>query len=451
MGDPDAPEERARVHWSVPPPPPGAGSAAAAPQLGEEFLFHLYRGSELLKEDHVYEAKGELERALSLQPKDVEGQSLLGIVYFRLGHYPRAIQIYEELIRVRPDEIAPRVNLALCHLKTGQLREARAQLEEIVQNRPDHARAWGYLGLVHQRLGDFEKASIAFERAGRPHLAARVRSAAAPSAETSPATDSGGVEEIGQDHASAAPSVPPPAEPAQDAPPPSQHRPSMRVVTPGTRVRVPVPLGQAAREALLVFPERPRVVVHEEGPVLVRVDRAFHARTDAVRASLPDPAASFRWTVLRRRGRGPVGDEPVGGVATPFGTLEGSGRLVLGAPEPFVPFASSLDGEPFYVREERLLGFDGGLEHEAGRMAVAEGEYSNVLHLSGVGFVVLAVRGPMHGIEVLPERPVRVRTARLLGWVGRLLARPVPPEEAPAALRDTIGLSGSGIVLMDGG
>src|SRR6185503_6937185 len=92
---------------------PSSGTFAA-----EDFLFHLYRGSELLQENRVREAKEELERALSFQPRDSEGQGLLGVVYFRLGMYPRAITIYEEIVRGRPDEITPRLNLGLCYLKT---------------------------------------------------------------------------------------------------------------------------------------------------------------------------------------------------------------------------------------------------------------------------------------------------------------------------------------------
>src|ERR1700690_480847 len=138
--DQDGPEDRARVHWSVPPPPPGTPGPEAPSDsaLSDEFLYHLYRGSELLQEDQVYEGKSELERALSFQPKDVEGQALLGQTYFRLGHYPRAIQIYEELVRVRPTEVAPRVNLGLCYLKTGQLPLARSLLEELVSHHPEH-------------------------------------------------------------------------------------------------------------------------------------------------------------------------------------------------------------------------------------------------------------------------------------------------------------------------
>ena len=63
----------------------------------EDFLFHLYRGSELLQDNRILEAKEELEQALTMQPADAKGQDLLGAVYFRLGLYPRAIQIYEGL------------------------------------------------------------------------------------------------------------------------------------------------------------------------------------------------------------------------------------------------------------------------------------------------------------------------------------------------------------------
>ena len=58
---------------------------AATPDATEDFLFHLYRGSELLQDNRVHEAKEELEQALKLQPRDAKGQDLLAVVYFRLG------------------------------------------------------------------------------------------------------------------------------------------------------------------------------------------------------------------------------------------------------------------------------------------------------------------------------------------------------------------------------
>lgn len=162
--------------------PPSSRSREAA---GEEFLFHLYRGSELLQDNRVHDAKAELEQALSLQPSDPKGQDLLGIVYFRLGLYPRAIAIYERLIQAHPNAIEPRINLALSYLKTGQASQARAELEKVVEQNPGHSRAWGYLGLAFQRLGDFDRASYAFAAGGYDAMARRLLEMDPPSATAS--------------------------------------------------------------------------------------------------------------------------------------------------------------------------------------------------------------------------------------------------------------------------
>lgn len=147
----------------------------------DDFLFHLYRGSELLLDNRVHEAKQELEQALGLQPRDAKGQDLLAIVYFRLGLYPRAIAIYERLVEAHPETTTPRINLALCYLKTGQPQAARMELERVLERNPEHARAWGYLGLAFQRLGDLERAVYAFQMGGHEGMARRL-------AETSPST-----------------------------------------------------------------------------------------------------------------------------------------------------------------------------------------------------------------------------------------------------------------------
>jgi uncharacterized protein (AIM24 family) len=140
----------------------------------EEFLFHLYRGTELLQDNLVHEAKEELEHALRLQPLDPKGQDLLAVTYFRLGLYPRAIEIFERLISVYPKERSPRLNLALCYLKTGQSQLARQLLEETVQHHPDYNRAWSYLGLAYEQGGDYHKAREAFRRGQQEGMAKRM-------------------------------------------------------------------------------------------------------------------------------------------------------------------------------------------------------------------------------------------------------------------------------------
>lgn len=140
----------------------------------EDFLFHLYRGSELLQDNRVHEAKEELERALHLQPRDSKGQDLLAVVYFRLGLYPRAIQIYEQLRKTNTTDTSLLLNLSLCYLKTGQPALARRDLEHLLTLNSNHSRAWGYLGLACERLGDLMQAEHAFREGGHAQMAKRI-------------------------------------------------------------------------------------------------------------------------------------------------------------------------------------------------------------------------------------------------------------------------------------
>jgi uncharacterized protein (AIM24 family) len=179
VNDHDAPNRDASPRSRVSAPPPGSVAPPAVGDLGrdvanEDFLFHLYRGSELLQDNRMLEAKTELEHALTLQPRDPKGQDLLAVVYFRIGLYPHAIQIYEDLLRDNPKDHALRLNLALCYLKTGQAQAARVELETVVQSNPAHRRAWGYLGLAFERLGDLDKAIHAFERGSHTQMAKRL-------------------------------------------------------------------------------------------------------------------------------------------------------------------------------------------------------------------------------------------------------------------------------------
>lgn len=174
------------------PGPPSSSEVA-----GEDFLFHLYRGSELLQDNRVHDAKAELEEALSLQPSDPKGQDLLGIVYFRLGLYPRAIAIYERLIRENPHATTPHVNLALAYLKTAQPGLARLALERALELDPHHSRAWGYLGLSLQQLGDYQRAGEAFTAGGHDAMARRLMEMATPTASASLRPEMIGPDELG--------------------------------------------------------------------------------------------------------------------------------------------------------------------------------------------------------------------------------------------------------------
>jgi hypothetical protein len=489
---------------TVPPPsmPPESEREPAPSSAfdGEDFLFHLYRGSELLQDNCVEQAKEELERALRFQPRDVEGQGLLGVVYFRLGLYPRAIGIYEELARSCPDEITPKVNLALCYLKTGQQHSAREILEDVIRREPDHLRAWGYYGLALERLGEYEKAQAAFDRARQPHLARRmtqildqsrpapeadeaerqryeVRRAAADAAleldskadaPFSTAEEAGDLESVRSSRWRAVElgeETVPPAPKQRSSIPSRLGGLSMPVVTDPAEllpasIRNPrmgsIPIGVAGTPsalvaALSVTPPAPADRVSLTGTMaLVRVEVAFAIRNDALRAVQPD-RTPFRWGALRRRARGHDTDEPFGGHATPWSLLEGTGIVTVAAGEGRSIAALELGGEFVYLREARLLGFDSSARHENGRLPAPPSEPAPIVivQLSGHGTVLVESERPLRALGTSSDKKLVVRSESVAGWTGRLLAQPLTAEESPTHAHGFVAFSGDGFVLLD--
>jgi len=485
---PNDPPRRPSVASTAPAPtsarrPAHDSEAPSAKFDGEDFLFHLYRGSELLQDNCVSEAKEELELALRVQPQDIEGQGLLGVVYFRLGLYPRAQEIYQDIIRVRPEEISPRVNLALCYFKTGQSQLARECLEDVTLRVPDHVRAWGYLGLVHERLGDLEKARSAFEHAGQPHLVRRitqliehtaqaresdpperaeVRAAAADAVQELETDEPGfsrasdeaetAVARVGRWHA---------LEPGEELPSAARPRRSSLPGRLGPAVpAIPEP-AELSRSSLLpavgsgaspsfraqVAGPEP-VVAPSRRSALIEVVSTWAVRGDAVRGLLAHGAA-FTNTPLLRRMRGRDLNEPLGGPGSPWVLLSGAGQILVGAAPERELSALDLNGAYVYVRETCLVGYAGSAQHENGRLPSGGGEPVSMVQISGRGTVLIESRKPPRVLEVTENQKLAVRADDVVGWIGRLLGHPLDLESAPLKAPGFVAFSGSGSVLVD--
>jgi hypothetical protein len=454
----------------------GADSRAQGNEVaGEDFLFHLYRGSELLQENRVHEAKEELESALRLQPLDHKGQDLLAVVYFRLGMYPRAIEIFEQLVRAYPEERGPRTNLALCYLKTGQPNLARQLLETTVLVHPDNTRAWGYLGLAYERLGDYDKASEAFNRGGHEGMSRRMgelaggRSPPPPSVSSS-APPSEPFHEIEGDEETldevpitqAIRSVTPPPPVSLGAfrshsatPNPAPRASSMphRIPASSPIPSIPVPdqpptLEAFAREAQVVFPVGPQALVQPSGLVSVTVGQSFACRPGAVRSLTAPQNVSPSADPMARSIRGKKQDEPLGG-SSPLVSFSGVSHLLLGPTAGRKLRVFSLQAEMVFLREELLIGFDENLSYENGRLAVGDGEAAPMVQLRGVGAIVVETQGEILALDVGAGQSLTARREVVLGWVGRLVPRALLPSEAPASQRGLVLFSGEGLLLIE--
>jgi uncharacterized protein (AIM24 family) len=431
----------------------------------DDFLYHLYRGSELLMDDRVVEAKGELERALSLQPQDAKGQDLLAGVYFRLGLYPRAIEIWVRLVTAYPRDATLRVNLALAMLKTGQPADALDHITTALATAPDHARAWGYLGITYWRLGRYDEARDAFLRGGQASMARRMEDVVA--ATTLPGAPAPGPVEAPDDEERAAMRTV--AEQAiarfeaEQVPlslaPPGLRKPTgaWRMNEPGEEIVPPrrkpsrtLPAASPSRLGALVdgwsveLPADIPLGIGSNGELFVSAKHDVMCRLDGLRAV----RGELSTTALHRRVRGKelptlLGD-PV-----PVMRWRGPVAAVLAPPSGLVFIAATLADDVLFVRESALFAFDERLGYESGTLPLDDDPVP-LTQLHGSGVVIVRAKRPPSAMPVGEGQEVHIVPEALLGWTGRLFphARGRGGTAPYAATTPPLSFKGEGVVLI---
>jgi hypothetical protein len=412
---------------------------------------------------------------------------LLAQVYFRLGLYPRAIAIYEQLASNFPDELTPRINLSLCYLKTGQPERAREHLEHVVVSEPSRQRAWAYLGLAFERLGDYEKARAAFDRAGYSSMARRmevlVDSSSAQHEAPSSSKSDPNLHEVrrvaeaafheldASDGAFCLAS----STPQEDSKTPGTWvevelgRPDKKAITaiapapfsesssfaqptasaplePEQPVRHALPLQAWTQAYNGVFSRNHRSITHADGTLLVSVHNEFATREDLVEAFVCFDIPQARENIPREQGGDP--SLPLGGSNRPLLRVQQTRHIVLHPRVDRVLQAVMLEHESFMIREECLGAFDLDLSHDYGRLASGLGDTISLVHLRGTGLVVLDLPTAFMALEVQEKQGCVLRCSSLIGWTGRIVARCLPAHESPAAMRGWTGISGQGTVFL---
>ena len=376
------------------------------PLSSEEFLFHMYRGAELLDQNRVHEAKEEIEGALRLQPSDPKGQDLMAVSYFRMGMYPRAIVLYEDLVARFPDHLTPRVNLSLCYLKTGQPDRALEHLQLVVEKDPRHERAWAYLGLVHQRRNDYDNARVCFERAGNKRMVRRMIDLATgdPQAVLRLAAAEAFHElDMGELEFSIASDDPAADHGTWESP---EHAPPQAQPTPARNLLPPLSFEQR------VTPSGTGFVVRADQGLAVRLDRvvAFAGKSPTVDAS-----------ALPRRSRGRIQDLPVGSAARPLMIVSEATGFVLEPSEGRVLRELTLQDDIVCVREDLLVALDLSLDYENGRLPSGACDSIGMVRLRGSGLAIADFPRQHRAMGV--EASVLARCRSVLGWTGRLVPR----------------------------
>jgi tetratricopeptide (TPR) repeat protein len=88
-----------------------------------------------------------------------------GIAEMDAKRYPRAIEIFSDVIRRRPDFAEGWNKRATAYFLAGDLRKSLADCDEVMKRNPHHFGALSGYGQIYVRLEEYEKAIDYFQRA----------------------------------------------------------------------------------------------------------------------------------------------------------------------------------------------------------------------------------------------------------------------------------------------
>jgi len=91
----------------------------------------------------------------------------LALAYDSLQQYTRAVQAYQEALRIEPDNAFTWSNLGVTYNRLKQYDKAIAAYQEAARIKPDFANAWRELGTAYGMLQQYDKATTALQEAVR--------------------------------------------------------------------------------------------------------------------------------------------------------------------------------------------------------------------------------------------------------------------------------------------
>jgi Tetratricopeptide repeat len=438
---------------------------ALVQENGADPTLRVNLGLVYLKSNQLARAVREFERAVELQPGHLKAHNYLGLALAQAGEYGRA---REHFVKAGSDAMAEKMTKALVAearpvpvapkpaAPSGEARIPGLTQELPVVSMPVQPPSPAPIPLteavppptetVQRDEGGLAGAPEAEIIEGSPVPPAPLPSFSSatvpPSAEPPPVTASPIHLSTAPDRASSPP-LPEPISPASaSAPAPAPVVPRAVLADPAHPVVKPTELTSVAGKlpgdgtrTFTVTPEAVRVEVR--GEVLVRT------------------AGLLGWTGLIeakaefKRFRGRVTDKPFGWGQARMHRLIGTGTAWVGVMgRTFL--AVDLGDESVYLREDWVFGFEEPVMFENGRVPSEVAPDLDLVHLSGVGQVLLALPGPLRSTEVKYNAPVTVPLQNWVGWQGQLSPRVVAlgwegPEGTPAP---AVELSGEGHALL---
>jgi tetratricopeptide (TPR) repeat protein len=421
------------------PPAADTAVAASAVQEDEALTRQLRRTSELTAAGRLPEAEAALLAAKKNAARDLRVLKLLALVRFKLGRLGEAREAYREAAEVAPDDATVRLNLGLVALKLELFAEAASELETAVRLVPDDRRAWSYLGYAYAKSGARMQAATAFRRAGQHELAAEMERAATPPSQVA-----------------GSPEVQEP-QPATGTATEGETSVASGMATPRPLLRqTPVPVLKAEAfvgdqvatlanfttgHLLALAPSQVPLEVLGRGLLRFTAGAETHVRESALLAALGAEGLAL----ARRRVRGQLSDEKLTHDGDRFFRVEGTGELLLASPDRERGLvALSLDRDVLYLEEARVVAWGDEIVWESGSVP---GNGTPLVQFRGTGrVVILAGQGEIVAVRIAEGESMAVPSARLAGWLGRIVVQARPTGEATGIHH--LSCEGEGVLLI---
>jgi tetratricopeptide (TPR) repeat protein len=147
------------------PKAPAKPTAEISPENIRDAQGNAAQGQALSRSGKTDEALAEFEKALALDPYNVQALSGRGLIRQSEKRHAEAIEDFSAVHGLTPQRADPLIARATSYLALDKVKEAVSDLDEAVQSEPNNANAWSMRGLAYEKLGDKKQAAASYNRA----------------------------------------------------------------------------------------------------------------------------------------------------------------------------------------------------------------------------------------------------------------------------------------------
>lgn len=107
------------------------------------------------------------QQALRINPEVADAWNNLGIAYDNAAQYAQAVEAYQHALRINPEQAEAWNNLGAVYGKAGQYAKTIEASQQALRINPEYANAWYNLGNAYSNADQYAKAIEAFQQALR--------------------------------------------------------------------------------------------------------------------------------------------------------------------------------------------------------------------------------------------------------------------------------------------